>query len=126
MAHPDAGILELAVLENRVRAREVDELEHAHRVLVRSLEAHAVHPVLVHDDHLARLDLAHERRAHSVERARLRRNDVCRLSRQRDVADAQRPEAKRIAQRDELVRRDDAARVSPDDPCERAPDDFFP
>ena len=126
MAHADAGLLELAVLEDGVGAREVDELEHAHRVLVRGLKRCAVHTVLVHHDHLAGLNLAHERRVHRVERARLRRHHVRRLAGQRYEADAQRPEAVWIAQRDELVGRDDAARVRADDAREGAPHDLLP
>ena len=126
MAHADARVLQLAVLENRVGAGEVDELEDAHRVLVRRLEGEAVHAVLVHHDHLPGLDLADEGRAHGVQRARLRRDHVRRLAGQWDVADAQRPEPKRVAQRDQLVGRDDAARIGADDARERAPDHFFP
>src|SRR5437868_7910554 len=69
VAHPDARILELAVLEDRVWAREVDELEHAHRVLARRLEADAVNTMFVHHHHLAGLHLAHERRANGVKGA---------------------------------------------------------
>src|SRR6267143_370263 len=46
MTHPDARVLQLAVLEDGVRPGEVDELEDAHRVLVRWLEVDAVHAVL--------------------------------------------------------------------------------
>src|SRR5579859_2393896 len=126
MTHPDARLLELAVLEDGVGTREVDELEHAHRVLVGRLERGAVHAVLVHHDHLARLILAHEGRVHSVERARLRRHRVCRLAGEGYESDAQRPEAERVAQRDELVGRDDAARVRADHAGERAPHDLLP
>jgi hypothetical protein len=76
VAHPDARVLQLAVLEDGVRSSEIDELEHAHRVLARSLEGDAVDAVLVHDHHLARLDLAHEVGVDRVERAGLRRNHM--------------------------------------------------
>src|SRR6266852_4104948 len=53
VAHPDARLLQLAVLEDGVRPGEVDELEDAHRVLARGLERKVVDAVLVHHHHLA-------------------------------------------------------------------------
>ena len=126
VAHADTRVLQLAVLEYGIGPGEVDELEDAHRVLARGLEVDASHSILVHEHHLARLDLAHEGCPYRVECAGLRGHDVRRLSRERDVADAQRPEAIRVAQRDQLVGRDDAARVRAHDARERAPDDVFP
>src|SRR5436305_278620 len=100
-------IVELAVHEDGVGPGEVDELEHAHRVLVGGLEGDGVHPVLVHHHHLARLHLADEGGVDRVERAGLAGDHVRRLAGERDEADAERSKPERIAQRDELPRRDD-------------------
>ena len=70
--------------------------------------------------------LTHKGGVHGVESARLRGDHVGGLARQRYIADAQRPEAKRIAQRDELGWGDDPAGVGADDPREGAADDLLP
>src|SRR5256885_3286664 len=109
VAHADARILQLAVLEDRIRPREVDELEYAHRVLARGLEGNAVHAMLVHDDHLAGLNLTDEGGVHRVQRAGLGRDHVRGLPGQWDVADAKGSEPEWVAQSDELLRSDDPA-----------------
>ncbi len=106
--------------------REVDELENAHRVLARGLEVDAVHAVLIHDDHLSWLHLTHESGMDRVEGAGLRRDHMGRLSGQRYIADAERPKAERITQRDQPVRCDDPAGVGADHAREAAADHLFP
>src|SRR5438105_8714089 len=61
-----------------------------------------------------------------VERARLERDHVRGLSWERDVADAQRPETERVAERDQLVGRDDAAGVGSYHARERPADHLLP
>ena len=82
--------------------------------------------MLVHHDHLARLHFADEDRVYRVESACLRCDHMGRLAGQRDVPDAQRSEAKRVAQGDQLVGRDHAARVGAYDSREGTTNDVLP
>src|SRR5215831_16656582 len=66
---------------------------------------------VVPDDHLPRLDLADEGGVDCVERTGLRGHHVGGLTAERDEADAQRPEAIRVTQRDHGVLGDHGAGV---------------
>ena len=83
-----------------VRTREVDVLEHAHRLASprrhRLLDASALR---VADQQLAGLELAHRRGADDVERRRLRGHD----RRAVEIAQHERPDAVGIAEREQRV-----------------------
>ena len=78
LAHPPAHRLQRAAAHARVRAREVDVLEHAER-LARALDdLDRLEPVLAERDDLAGAHVAHELGADDVERARLAGDAVAR------------------------------------------------
>ena len=112
LAHALAlGVQRLAV-HLGVRTREVDVLEHAHRLAAprrhRLLDAEAAR---VADQQLAGLELAHRRGADDVERRRLRGHH----RRAVEVAQHERPDAVGIAEREQRV-------LAQDDRRERAAD----
>ncbi len=110
LAHPPPRLVEVATHEVRVRSGEVDELEDA-EVLLRLGEADRARAAgLAEDDHLARLDLAHDLGADDVQGGRLG-GDHPGLGLARDAAQDERPEAMRIADADDAVLVHDDQRV---------------
>ena len=109
--HPHAhahGVGQLAA-ELRVRAREVDVLEHAHRrPRFRGAEREGRgQPARVQPHHLARFHLAHELRPQLVERAALGREHVAAVQ----PADAERANAVRVAHPEDGVAREHGQRI---------------
>src|SRR5215472_17748024 len=92
----------------------------------RLLESCGMEAAVVHDHHLARLDLAHEGGVYRVEGAGLRGDDVGGLPGKGDEAYAERPEAVGVAQRDHRVRGEDRARVGTGDADEGAAQHLLP
>ena len=100
LAHPHARGVHLDALEPRVRAREVEELEDAERAgrAVDRLLRDST-PDSSTTTQLAGRDLALELGADQVERARLRGDDPAVVQ----AAEDERPEAVRIAEREQLA-----------------------
>jgi len=94
-AHRLAGHVHVLPENPTGGVREIDVLEHAHRLLLRGrVEAPAVQAVVVDADDLARLDVADVGRADRVERARLAGDAPLALRR---LAEHQRPHAPGVA-----------------------------
>ncbi len=97
LTHALARRVHALAVEVGVGTGEVDELEQA-ELGVGFGEALRVHARRVDHEHLARLDLAHEVRAHDVERRALARQHPPAL----DPTEHERPEAVRVAHADEV------------------------
>ena len=99
-ADPLAHLVDAGALDDRIGAGEIDVLEDAEaRAAPARTGLRDSMPSLGDDDHLARLDLAHEPRADDVERAGLggeHRRAV-------EIAEQQRAHAERIAAADQLL-----------------------
>src|SRR5207253_11399579 len=100
-------------VEMAVRARQVDELKDAERLPLFGQRREIADPLAIHGNDLARLDLADEARADDVERAGFRRNDRGGAV---ERGQAERPDAVRIAESVELMRREDDDGVGALDP----------
>src|ERR1700682_5979305 len=77
-----------------VRARKVDELEHAHRLAWRQQDSLSDWRAATEHDGLPGLDLPNELSAHGIERAGLRGDDGAAIW---QASEAQRPDPKRVA-----------------------------
>ena len=97
LTHALPGRVHALAVEHRVGTREVDELEEA-ELRVGLGVALRVHARRVDDEHLARLDLAHEVRADDVERGGLAGEHPPAF----DAAEHERPEPVRVAHADEV------------------------
>lgn len=97
-SHPAAHTVDADVVDEAVRTRKIDILEHAERPLFlveRELRADAV---LVDDDDFARLDLADKLGVNEIECARFARQNVSAV----ELAERERTESERIADADDL------------------------
>src|ERR687898_3236821 len=108
LPHPLARPRDLPAVEAGVGAGEVHVLEDAQGG-ARALAPEAVQSRVVYDNDLAGGDLTQEAGADNVEAAGLAGDGVAAL----DLADAQGPEAVRVAEGDELVAEDHGHRVGP-------------
>ena len=109
--HPDAlaRLIYSVAVQHRVGPGEVDVLEHAEPGGLVAERADRAHAVVVDDDDLARLDVAHELGADDVERAGLARQHPGRLAIGLpvlvliDPPQDQRPHAERVAHADQRL-----------------------
>ena len=97
-AHTHPGLMDVVAVEHAVGPGEVDELEQAQGRLDGRLGERMRRPApgRVDHDHLARVELSHEVRAHDVERGGLGGEHPTLF----ELAETQRPEAVRIADAD--------------------------
>ncbi len=116
LAHPDARAVDLDAADPRVGAREVHVLEDAERAPSRRDALRRVQTLLVDPDDLARLHVTDRVGADEVERARLGRDHPVVA----DATERQRPEAERVAERDERAVDESGDRVGALEPLHRA------
>ena len=104
LAHAHARLVDRQVVDDRVRAREVHELEDARRVADARRRLAAVQVAALVDEHgLARQDVALELEADGVERHALGSDHVLDAVRRLANAEHERPDAVRVAERDDAV-----------------------
>ena len=96
------GTMHACSLNDRIRTREVDELEHAHGAFLTAVGLNALDTVVVDHNDLARFDIPDEFRADTIQRAAFGGNDIACVLRQ--FAQAQRTESLWIPCCDELFR----------------------
>ena len=116
-----AGDLDARAVDDGVRAREVDILEHARGGLALDVAVQAAELAVLDHAHFARLDVADELRAERIERAGLGSKDVAAVQH----TDAKRTEAVRVARGDQLARRHDDERIRALDQPHRAQHGLF-
>ena len=92
-----AGVVDRRALHHRIRPGEVDVFEHAEPLAAAAERLDAVHALVVDDDDLARLHVAHEFGADDVERAGLAGQHPAAGALGADAAQDQRPHAERVA-----------------------------
>ena len=90
-------------LDDRVGARKINELEHAHGAPLTAVGPNALNAVLVDNDYLSGFDIPDEIGASAVECAALGSHDIARAV--RELTQTKRSEALRVACRNELFRR---------------------
>ncbi len=119
-----AHLVDAGAFEARVGAGEVDVLEEAHLALVRGEGLDAAEAARVDDDHLARLDVAHELGADEVEADRLAGDDPRgrELVPLVDAAEDEGADAHRITDGDHLALGEEEERVGALDLAERVGD----
>ena len=99
-----ARFLHRAAEDNRIRARKIDVLENAMRVVAHRSVALPRHSFGADDDHFAGFDIAQVDRADQVERAGFRREHVAHApARKLHLPERERAEAVRIASDDDAV-----------------------
>src|SRR3990172_2463565 len=93
-----AHLIDVPAKNVAVRPREINELKNAHRLLMRDHERFGgMHPILVKDNNLSRLDLPDKIDLEEIEGAGLARHDPGVVF----FSDDKRPPAKRIPDRDQ-------------------------
>jgi hypothetical protein len=119
-SHVATGLVERLPLQVRVWPREVDELEHAHRLARRWHQLHRDRVAPPEHDRLAWLDLANELGADRIERTGLRRDDRATVG-QASEAEGADPEG--VTNADQRVVRQEQEAIRALQPRQRAAQD---